>query len=214
MAVFLIIISFIMNIIAIMGIVILFLRQNKLVKVDENQKKALKEMEELMSSYILEMKDENERFIKRFKTINEVQLLSNQLPEKASIPHKEVEKKPDSVLPKTEKQELSSRLESTVNFQAVRAYQKQTKNQPGKEDVSEPDKSKTRALRDDEIKYIPVKDENREDPANNKLSKESLLFQILNMKQEGFSVEEIAKRLNKGQSEIALLLKINENHKE
>ncbi|KAA9025851.1 DUF6115 domain-containing protein [Niallia endozanthoxylica] len=214
MTVFFIIISFIINIIAIMGIVILFLRQNKLVKVDENQKKTMKEMEELMSSYILEMKDENERFIKRFETMNKVQFSSNQLPEKASIPHKEFEKKPDSVLPKVEKQELSSRLESTVNFQAVRAYQKQTQNQPGKEDVLEPDTSQAQEIRHDEVVHNSTKDEKRKKPASNERLQESLLFQILNMKQEGFSIEEIAKRLNKGQSEIALLLKINENHKE
>lgn len=214
MTVFFIIISFLLNIIAILGIVVLFLRQNKLVKVEENQKKTIKDMEELMSSYLLEMKDENERFIERVKEMNEEQLSTYNVPKKESFPFKEPEITVEHAVPKIEKYDLSSRLESTVNFQAVRAYQKQKKNQIERESVPEPVNLQTEAPRQEDMKLVLQTNEKIIERRNNELLKESLLFQILIMKQQGFSIEEMAKRLNKGKSEIALLLKFQENHEE
>ena len=68
---FLIIISLIFNVIAILAIIILYLRQNKLLQVEEQQKKAMAEMESLINSYLLEMKDENKRFIQRVKEMKD-----------------------------------------------------------------------------------------------------------------------------------------------
>ena len=70
MTAFFIIVSLILNIVALMAIIILFLRQNKLLQVEENQKKTMNEMEELITTYLLEMKDENEHFIQRISGIN------------------------------------------------------------------------------------------------------------------------------------------------
>lgn len=187
-----------------MGIVILFLRQNKLVKIEEHQKKATKEMEELMSSYLFEMKDENERFIKRVKEMNEEQLASFKQKEKESLPQK---KSAHLVLKNDDQPDLSSRLENTVSLQAARAYQNQKLNQSEKEVVLD------EVVKLDDRKFLHTKGNTRE-LTHNELLKESLLFQILIMKQQGFSVEEMAKRLNKGKAEIALLLKFHENHQE
>lgn len=193
-----------------MGIVILFLRQNKLVKIEENQKKTTKEMEELMSSYLFEMKDENERFIKRVKEMNEEQLATFKQKEKESLP----QKKPAHLVPKNDDQpDLSSRLENTVSLQAARAYQKQKLNLSEKEVVLETDRHQGEAVELDDRKVLQTK-ENTPESTHNELLKESLLFQILIMKQQGFTVEEMAKRLNKGKTEIALLLKFHEKHQE
>jgi hypothetical protein len=43
------------------------------------------------------------------------------------------------------------------------------------------------------------------------LTEESLFDQIKSMKQQGLSEEEVAKKLNKGKTEIALLLKFRGN---
>ena len=64
MMIFLVIISIAFNMIAFLLIAILFLRQNKLIKMEESLKQPVKEMEDLMTTYLLQMKEENEQFIK------------------------------------------------------------------------------------------------------------------------------------------------------
>ncbi|WP_071395313.1 hypothetical protein [Bacillus tuaregi] len=212
MTIFFIIISFILNIISLMGIIILFLRQNKLVKVDENQKKTMMEMEELMSSYLLEMKEENERFINRVKDTNEKQFSNvNQLQKALSAEESKQASKTSGQ--KQEKPGFSSRIESAVNIQAVRAYQKQN-NKLIENDVLPEKTNQVVETRHDELKRKLQATELIKERSNNELLKESLLFQILIMKQQGFSIEEMAKRLNKGKAEIALLLKFHENTQE
>ena len=67
MMIFLVIINIAFNMIAFLLIAILFLRQNKLIKMEENLKQPVKEMEDLMTTYLLQMKEENEQFIKSVK---------------------------------------------------------------------------------------------------------------------------------------------------
>ena len=69
MTIFFIIINLILNIIALLAIIILFLRQRKLFKLEDNQKKTIQEMEELLTSFVLEMKEDNEHLIKRMEEI-------------------------------------------------------------------------------------------------------------------------------------------------
>ena len=64
--IFFIIINLILNMIALLSIIILFLRQGKLFKIEDNQKKTIKEMEDLLSSFVLEMKEDNEQLIKTY----------------------------------------------------------------------------------------------------------------------------------------------------
>ncbi|RDI47430.1 hypothetical protein [Falsibacillus pallidus] len=63
MITFIIIILFIMNIIALFSIVLLYMRQNRLVDMEQKQRKMIAEMEDVISSYLIEMKEENEKFI-------------------------------------------------------------------------------------------------------------------------------------------------------
>ena len=69
MTIFFIIINLILNMIALFLIIILFLRQGKLFKIEDNQKKTIKEMEDLLSSFVLEMKEDNEQLIKRIEDL-------------------------------------------------------------------------------------------------------------------------------------------------
>jgi hypothetical protein len=114
-----------LNIIALMASVILFLRKNKLLKVESDQKKTMVEIEELMSSYLLEMQDENERFIRRAKEINK----EKSKEEHSSVaPEAHQQQVRDSLVKKKENQGgMTSHLGKTISFQAVKAYQKQKK---------------------------------------------------------------------------------------
>ncbi len=70
MTIFILFISIIINVVSIFGIIILYMRQNRLIHVEQDQKKVLKDMEEMFSSYLIEMKDENEEFIKKVQSLN------------------------------------------------------------------------------------------------------------------------------------------------
>src|SRR4051794_12621166 len=208
MTAFFIIISIMLNIIALMAIVILFLRQNKLLKVEVDQKKSLVEIEELMSSYLLEMKDENEHFIERINEINEEKrklkqtslnhVVENQLKQELSI---EKENSQGG---------FSSLLGKTVNFQAVKAYQKQ-KKEPIESKELGLSSNEARIKENEKAEEDSLKSEPKDAYDPNRMLRESLFEQIINMKQQGFSEEEMAKKLNKGKTEIALLLKFREN---
>ena len=70
MMIFLIIMSIAFNLIAFLLIAILFLRQNKLIKMEKNLKDPIRELEDLMTTYLLQMKEENEHFIQSVKKMN------------------------------------------------------------------------------------------------------------------------------------------------
>ncbi|MBB6443868.1 hypothetical protein HNR53_000456 [Bacillus benzoevorans] len=208
-----------MNIIAMLAIVILFLRQNKLLQVEENQKKAIKEMELLINSYLLEMKDENEHFIREVKKIKDekqnfsVESFSSKpvdLPlshEPEVVHNSEMEK----IELTREALDLSSQLEKTVSLQAVKAYQQHTQK---KQEVSIPpqaieNKEQRKSILD--MKQALSLAEKGKTKQTEALIQDSLLTQVLIMKKEGISEKEMAQKLKKGKTEIELLLKFREN---
>ena len=56
-------ILFLLNIITIFAVIVLYLRQNRFIQAEKDQKAMMAEMEALMSGYIMEMKEENEALL-------------------------------------------------------------------------------------------------------------------------------------------------------
>lgn len=221
MLVFLIIVSLILNIVATLAIVILFLRQNKLLQVEDNQKKAIKEMEMLINSYLLEMKDENEDFIRRVKEMQDekrnfpVESSSSKMVGPPLSLNQEMEAVQNSEAEESEfiKEafEPAVKLEKTVSLQAVKAYQQHSQ----KKQVAS---SSTQAIENNEqrksildIKHALSLAEKRKTKETEALIQDSLLTQVMIMKKEGISEKEMAQKLKKGKTEIELLLKFREN---
>ncbi|KPL61110.1 DUF6115 domain-containing protein [Rossellomorea vietnamensis] len=65
---FLLFISFLLNIVSLLSIVILYSRQNRFVNMEKEQKKIIVEMEDIISAYLIEMKEENDEFMRNFST--------------------------------------------------------------------------------------------------------------------------------------------------
>ena len=195
MTIFFIIINLILNIIALLSIIILFLRQGKLFKLEDNQKRNIQEMEELLSSFVLEVKEDNEQLIKRIEEIKIEKNFSSQNSQKqpTSI-NKPIEKTIETDVREKEN-DLSTRLEKTVGNYAVKAYQQQLKQEIV--DIQAP-------ITESEL---PKVQENA-----NSVYQGSLAGQIGNLKDQGYSLEEIAQKLKKGKTEIDLLLKFQESH--
>lgn len=210
MIIFFVTVSLTLNILAFLIMAILFLRQNKLIKMEENLKKPINEMEEVISAYILQMKEENDRFIQRIielKKDGEGSQLSstNSFGEVSNaIEHEDLQA---SQNPFDQANHQQSQMDSTENYtsligktisnQAVKAYRKQTQRE-----------SETKPLgRDKEM----IEQRGNDDHTD---GDELIIQQISRLRNQGYSIDDIAKKLNKGKTEIDLLLKFQENIQE
>jgi hypothetical protein len=66
MLVFFIFLLFLLNIVTIFAVIILFLRQNRLMHAEKKHADTMEEMENLLSAYLMEVKEENEAFLHSF----------------------------------------------------------------------------------------------------------------------------------------------------
>ncbi|WP_423410050.1 hypothetical protein AABM38_08900 [Heyndrickxia sp. MSNUG] len=183
MTTFLLLLSLILNAAAIFAIILLYLRQNRLVEAEKKQGRIIGEIEEVFSSYLLEMKEENEKFIDNIKTTNIVR--------KTGI---EFDSQPNNSPYKEQKEELPPRIGKGVSYHAAkRAYKQNSDKSTLKEDKAESNLEDTLII-----------DESSE------LQQLSFVERVIYLKNKGFSVDEIARDLNKGRTEIELLLKFRQ----
>ncbi|MES1043081.1 hypothetical protein MHI39_15940 [Heyndrickxia sp. FSL K6-6286] len=166
--------SIILNIITIFAVIILYLRQNRITALDHTQKHAMKEMEDLFSAYIEELKEENNQFIDNIKHLQENQSQKektevNEVNESFNIENSEEQQKIDNqvITPHSYK-----------HMTAVKSYQNKV----------EPSSIVTNL----EAKETEPK---------------TIQERVVSLKKEGLTNEEIAKKLNKGITEIELMLK-------
>lgn len=200
MMIFLVIVSIALNMIAFLLIAILFLRQNKLIKMEESLKQPVKEMEDLMTTYLLQMKEENEQFIKSVKGLkkdkNDLQSTSVKF---SPIKLEHVEEKSLQSEQLDSPENFTSLIGKTIGNQAVKAYQRQ--NQHTEKEI-------------EEIERVPSeKSETNPEPqisSNNQIDGDL----VLHLQKQGFSLETIAKKLNRGKTEIELYLTFHEKRKE
>ncbi|WP_057913390.1 hypothetical protein [Peribacillus muralis] len=201
---------FILNICSIFAIIILYLRQNRLDQLEKDQKATIIEMEQLLSGYLMEMKEDNEALIKAFtesSAKNNHHLTKDRFGQ-AKEPSEENEVKLDQ--DKLLEHKVESRAAATR--QAIDSY----KN--------------IHAEHEDKILPLNVEDKielssgglrptNKEKQAGNEfadlvkssLQEPSLNEQVDALVDQGHSLEEIAKKLGRGKTEIELLLKFRKN---
>lgn len=202
-------ILFLLNIITIFAVIVLFLRQNRFMQVEKNQKTMMAEMEELMSGYIMEMKEENEALLEKLSIKNQSSIMND------------VEKGPSILnemndfikeLPNMEEQNHPHLTYSTKN-QAVEAYKNQsiTKQQLKVESIPL-DEDRLEVSIDSEIqgnnteKATFVK--TLQTTLNGQSLQEPTLHEQVNLfAMQGLSAEEIAQKLKCGKTEVELLLK-------
>lgn len=198
-------ISIVLNIIALFSIVILYLRQSKLFEVEKKQQRMIEEMEDVISTYLAEMKEENESFIERM-----TKAANNQSNKKENRKKKEVSI--ETILPSTEEEKVSVPIKS-LKSHAVKAYKIGAIQSLTDEDVEVllPDFNDAEGPTGD----LKVEKEVEETVQEVTVPKEkSLLEEVVHLQKQGLTYEEIAKKLHKGQTEIELLLKFRQNNQE
>lgn len=171
---FLFFISIIFNIITLFAVVLLYMRQNRLFGLKEEQEKMIQDTEEMLSTYLLQMKDENEAFLKKISSMDAEQLQLKHKKESFEIQSKQDERKWTQ-----SKQPIVSKKE------ALKKYQQEPS-------VVGPKESKTE---------MDIVDWTEDDLYEN----------VLFLQKKGLTIEEIAHKLNKGTTEIQLLLKFRAN---
>lgn len=158
---FLVIFSLMLHGITFMFLIYIY-RQTQVSSADERQlQKTIREMEDLFQSYLLELKDENEKLIK---------LLNDK------------------------KQKNKRSFEEINNISAETSIQEKSENHPHERTEENKDESRydpEKLITEDPVQY--------EQP-----SYQSMALQLYN---QGYSIEEIAQKLNKGKTEIELIVK-------
>ncbi|HJV17441.1 MAG TPA: hypothetical protein VJ546_08690 [Bacillales bacterium] len=208
MITFLLIISFLLNGVAIFSILILFTRQNRLLEMGKRQEKMKKEVEEIISASLFEMKEENEAFIHRFQeissqptdSISPSALLSQEKNEDAYTPQHKAEPLRTEIIKKTGK---------ALKKQAVKAYQNSSSNNV---DNILPINVTTEDVMTNKAGIPNSKNEIESEMTQDEIYRELLFNQVEILKRQGFTTAEIAKKLGRGMTEIELLQKFGQNH--
>ncbi|MBS4189258.1 hypothetical protein KHA94_03360 [Bacillus sp. FJAT-49705] len=206
MTTFLILLSIFLNILALFAIIILFLRQNRILEVEKKQEKMFLEMEEVISAYLVQMKEDNEDFIKR---LNKIDLQSTH----SSLTEINKSNKNEEI--NSDQNSLQTRIGKASVYSAANAYKQNAKTSILRhEHENSPLLDQTVELPSYEMNTNKEVGKLINNNSSNDFQEQSLLSQIFHLKEQGHSEESIAKKLNKGKTEIALLLKFNQKNEE
>ncbi|MFJ7667743.1 DUF6115 domain-containing protein [Lysinibacillus sp. NPDC097195] len=188
MTTILIAVLFVLQLLSIYFIIILNTKLAKFKDLEKKQERLMREMDDSISLYLTEMKDENNRLIQALQVVPKPEMATTTGQQKRNA------------LQKNEGQPLSS-LESHTK-EAGR------ENEPR---ILVPKNIVTNAYSRQQLGGAPVQATASKPPTVQKEEPQPLTMeqQIVQMAKQGKSAEEIAKKLQKGKTEIELLLKFH-----
>ncbi|MDX8365091.1 DUF6115 domain-containing protein [Cytobacillus sp. IB215665] len=195
------ILYFLLLAIAFWLIIILYLRLSRLHEVEKKQERMIKDLESVIASFVVEMKEQNDQFLNRVQAVKS-----------------EEQSSPPTAGETTITNEVQQYVDNQTNTKV-----NNDKIEQGNSSIYDID-----TLSNEDIKdllpdyrnngYENVKQTNRNDikpynqePAMSGEKKQTFKDKVLDLRSQGYGIEEIAKQLNKGKTEIELLLKFNEN---
>jgi hypothetical protein len=197
MTAFLLAISLLLNIVALLAIILLYLRQNKLMDTEKRQEKVLVEMEEVISSYLIQMKEENDDFISKFSKLN--------AKSDHSIKEKSTPVNTDRNQNTAKADEKTMRAAGVSIYQASKAYKQNLKA------VEE------KLIEKESLSSLKEAESVAPSDSGQSIKEEipqSISDQVFIMKKQGMNAGAIAKKLGKGKTEVELMLKFRQNQQE
>ncbi|WLR53408.1 hypothetical protein LC048_12750 [Mesobacillus subterraneus] len=202
MTTFLLLLSLILNGTAIFAIILLYLRQNRLVEAEKKQEKIIKEIEEVFSAYLFELKEENDKFLELMTKTK----VKNQPDDKYTVALEAAEKEP----------EIDSNQITHENQPEIDSDQITQEKQPVRFGKGIAYHAARKAYQQNHEPDIAVNDSIPVDSQENnvEIKQVSFIDQVLNMKKQGLTIEEIAREMDKGKTEIELLLKFRQKTQE
>ncbi|MGM9924107.1 MAG: hypothetical protein ACI35R_07665 [Bacillus sp. (in: firmicutes)] len=200
--------SIVLHCISILAIIILYQRQNRYSETEKKMEKLRRDIEDILQSYLMEIKEENKDMAAS---------LASSISEEPAVPQPVKE----TYSPREAGADGEGKIMSAPPKQAVvnAYYMKQQKK--GQTNTYEPPYD---AVRDQLIMTNDLERQSKEGQEGadfNQLLKERLEKQrpidksktteemIVEMHAKGFGIEEIAKKMNKGKTEVELLLKFH-----
>lgn len=198
MVAILFIVLFILQLISFYLIILLNSKVARFKDLEIRQDQVIREMDDSIGAYLMEMKEENDRLIKELSLVQQVPqsasiienaVVTNQQPQASVIP--ETEKGLESILFKervSEQLELPQKTFIPKNF-AANAYNKQ------------------KAPSEQVLNQVSPAEQVKKEEAYPHLS--PFEREVVMLHKEGKSIEEIAKKTQKGKTEIELLIKFH-----
>ncbi|WP_110929439.1 DUF6115 domain-containing protein [Bacillus massiliglaciei] len=196
---FFLFILFLLNILTIFFVILLYSRQNRLIHLEQRQKEMAEEIENLMTEYLLEIKEENELLLQRLESDRGTVTAqgSSQSYEAAN----------------TESADPVQTQSSAYNLKKARtAY---LSVQETKLDSAEKESELPGMAEQEFDKNEKLGNEKAAENLDNKMEAggintgSSLTDEVLLLHQKGLSAEQIAKKLELGKTEVELLLKFH-----
>ncbi|MFC3882547.1 hypothetical protein ACFOU2_03230 [Bacillus songklensis] len=178
--------SFVLHGLSLLSIVVLYTRLSRLKEMEQKQSAMMKEIEEVVSSYLMEMKEQNDEFIQKFQQIK-----------RSQSPKLKIKKTPEKE--RSAFEDVS--IPTDQDFQHLLRAQVQ-------ENQSEANHGRP-LIRNNKIQendHLLLEQINIKD-----LTPQQIKKMAISLQKEGLTIEEIAKYLHRGKTEIELLLVFNKN---
>ncbi|MBM6618417.1 hypothetical protein [Bacillus suaedaesalsae] len=205
MSTFLLVVSFILHVISFLSIVLLYFRIEKMRDIERKQASIMKDMEDILSSYILEMKEENEKFIQEVKTNNDKPKKST----KKTPAEKSKKASPKIEVAQAKIDTIEDEISNEDLMELLPTFKREVKTKPQQPHIMKDNEITNDTTDKKESKTVEEKIKEKEEPKEPPFESLPLNVQVQLLSKEGLTVEEIAKRLNKGKTEIELFLKFN-----
>jgi GTPase involved in cell partitioning and DNA repair len=186
-------ISFTIHAFLLLWLIVISAQLHRAKEAEKKYDKFRREMEELFSSYLLEIKEENEVFISNLASLQTNKLNNSKQKVETNLHSnsKFINKYADYGLDKIDfDDDISDLLPDYKNLKSENLSKKRQNTK--RLDLSFGNLGQTKVITKDE------------------LITQSLTAQALLLLQKGYTIEQIAKELNKGQTEIELLLKFRQ----
>lgn len=192
MTTILIVVLFVLQLLSFYAIIILNAKLAKFQGLEKKQERLMREMDDTISLYLAEMKDENNRLISELQMVSKPQTIVGSNPVEKDEQHRELESQRANEGTSSKEVnipdiEVEPRVFVPKNI-AVNAYNRQQYASDNTANQGSP------VATLDAVTEAEQKERTFEE-------------QVVQLSKQGKSVEEIAKQLQKGKTEIELLLK-------
>lgn len=200
-------ILFVVNILTIFAVIVLFMRQNRFMQVEKDQKVLISEMEALMTSYLVEMKEDNDIFLE--KLANQQQRYS--IPTQSTIVKNEridLEQVKGEPLLQATKSKAMAAYKNPVAIEGEMNEVDWSNEQHDRLELSIENKKEIFQTAEIEPRKSTSFSETLQASLNGQSVVEpSFNEQVNTLFEQGLSIEDIAKQLKRGKTEIELLVK-------
>lgn len=193
MTIILIAVLFILQLLSFYFLIILNTKLAKFKDLEKKQERLMREMDDTISVYLAEMKDENDRLIQELQRVSKSETQTNAVEQEEQIVRQQEKEQPPSLTKEESTVDGSIGLDQEPRIYVPKnivanAYSRQ--QQTGAK-VVHSDRQASEATEKEEAKPLTLEQ------------------QAINLAKQGKTSEEIAKQLQKGKTEIELLLKFH-----